>query len=171
VFVGTTGYTKAANRNLLAVLHAGQTSASKRIEQMKIINRVVKLTAELINTVIKKKYYTIAALKDELALQLSTAANYKINSEINHIEIEYKYHHYAQKLLGLTSISKIEDISEFEIKLSDLSQILKEELEILDKETLNEVVVDAICRLYESVNFKQFRESRIISKIRWRFVK
>lgn len=120
---------------------------------------------------IKKKYYTIAALKDELALQLSTAADHKIDYETKHIEIKYKYHHYAQKLLGLTSISKIEDIPNFEIKLSDLSPILKQELENLEKETLNEVVIDAICRLYESVSFKRFRESRIISKIRWRFVK
>lgn len=117
-----------------------------------------------------KRYYTSAALKDEFALQLSTAADYKIDSETNHIEIKYKYHHYAQKLLDLTSISKIEDIPEFEIKLSDLSPILKQELENLDKETLNEVVVDAISRLYESINFKRFRESRIIGKIRWRFV-
>jgi hypothetical protein len=119
----------------------------------------------------KKRYYTFAALKDELTLQLSTAADYKVDPETNHIEIKYKYHNYAQKLLGLTSISKIENIPEFEIKLSDLSPILKQELENLEKETLKELVVDAICRCYESINFKQFRESRIISKIRWRFVK
>ena len=119
----------------------------------------------------KKRYYTTAALKDELALQLSTTADYKIDSKTNHIEIKYKYHHYAQKLLGLTSIGKIEDIHDFEIKLSDLSPILKQELENLDNETLNEVVVDAISRHYESINFKRFRESRIISKIRWRFIK
>ena len=130
----------------------------------------MKLTTEL-NTITKKRYYTTAALKDELALQLSTAANYKIDSETKRIEIKYKYHHYAQKLLCLTSISKIEDVSDFEIELSDLSPILKQELENLDKETLNEVVIDAICRIYESVSFKLFRESRIISKIRWRFVK
>ena len=130
----------------------------------------MKLT-ELKSNILKKRYYTIAALKDELALQLSTAANYKIDYETKHIEIKYKYHHYAQKLLCLTSISKIEDVSDFEIKLYDLSPILKQELENLDKETLNEVVVDAICRLYESINFKQFRENRIKGKIRWRFVK
>ena len=57
------------------------------------------------NTVIKKKYYTTAALKDELTRTLSSAAEYNINLQSNHIEIDYKYYRYAQKLLYLTSIS------------------------------------------------------------------
>ena len=41
---------------------------------------------------------------------------------------------------------------------------LKNELERLDEETLNEVIVDSICRLYESVNFKHFHESGVRRK-------
>jgi len=47
---------------------------------------------------------------------------------------------------------------------------LQNELEGLDEETLDEVIVDSICRLYESVNFKHFHESGVRGKIKWRIL-
>ena len=116
-----------------------------------------------------KKYYTTAALKDELTKQLSSKLETFGNSENNDENTVYKYRKYAKKLLYEINLAKPSPV--FEISLADLSQELIQELQMLHEEILNEVIIDAISRLYESVNFKRFRESRIISKIKWRFVK
>ena len=116
----------------------------------------------------KLRYFTTAALKDELTRQLSSAAVYNVNPDILHIEINYKYHEYAHKLLHYINLTK--PVSVFEIKLSDLSQELVHELQLLHPETLNEVIIDAISRLYESIDFKYFHESGVRGKIRWKFV-
>jgi hypothetical protein len=120
------------------------------------------------NIVIKKRHYTIAALKDELTRTLSSAAEYNVNEQSKHIEIDYKYYRYARQLLYLTSLAK--EIPVFEIRQSDIPMELKNELERLDEETLDEVIVDSICRLYESVNFKHFHESGVRGKIKWRIL-
>lgn len=132
-----------------------------------ILVEVVKLQTS--ESEIEKRYYTTAALKDELAIRLSSTAEYHIDPKFGHIEIDYKYYAYARKLLYLTGIS-INEFPVFEIQLLDISKEVQFELEQLDDETLNEVVVDAISRLYESINFRYFHTSSIGGKIRWKFV-
>jgi hypothetical protein len=58
-----------------------------------------------------------------------------------------------------------------EISIADLSQELIHELQMLHEEILNEVVIDAISRLYESVNFDYFYTAEIRGKMKWRFIK
>ena len=117
----------------------------------------------------KKRYYTIAALKDELTKQLSSTLETRGNCENNDENTVYKYHNYAQKLLY--EINLLKPIPVFEISIADLSQELVQELQILHEETLNEVIIDAISRLYESVNFDYFHTVEIRGKIKWVFVK
>jgi hypothetical protein len=114
----------------------------------------------------KKKYYTTAALKDELTKQLSSRLETSGNTENNDENTVYKYHKYAQKLLYEINLLTI-----FEINVSDLSQELVQELQMLHEEILNEIIIDAISRLYESVNFDYFHTVEIRGKIKWRFVK
>ena len=116
----------------------------------------------------KKKYYTTSALKDELTRTLSSAAEYNINQQSNHIEIDYKYYRYAHKLLYTINLAK--PIPTFEINISDLSRELKQELQELNHETLSEVVIDTISRLYEGINSDYFHTNGIRGKIKWRFI-
>ena len=138
---------------------------------MKVNNRVVKLT-ELKNTFIKKRYWTISALKDQLTLELSSAADYDVDIKGKHIEIYHKYFEYARKNLYLINLAQdVKYIPVFQIKKSDLSPELVYELEQLDDDkTLNEVVIGAIANLYESINFEYFHKSGILGKIRWEIV-
>ena len=116
-----------------------------------------------------KKYYTTAALKDELTKQLSSKLETFGNSENKDENTVYKYHKYAKKLLYEINLAK--PIPIFEISVTDLSQELVQELQMIYEEILNEVVIDAISRLYESVNFDYFHTAEIRGKIKWRFVK
>lgn len=126
----------------------------------------LQITDPVIN---KKRYYTIAALKDELIKQLSSMLETSGNTENNDENTIYKYHIYAKKLLYRINLAKPVPI--FEISIADLSQEIVQELQELDQETLNEVVIDAISRLYESVNFDYFHTTEIRGKIKWGFVK
>jgi len=126
----------------------------------------LQITDPVIN---KKKYYTTAALKDELTKQLSSTLEANSNSENNDENTVYKYHKYAQKLLYEINLLKPTPV--FEISLADLSQELIQELQMLHEEILNEVVIDAISRIYESVNFDYVHTAEIRGKIRWVFVK
>ena len=136
---------------------------------MKIINRTVVKLTELENTILKKRYYTTAALKDALTKQLSSMLETRGNCENNDENTVYKYHKYAQKLLYEINLLKPTPV--FEISIADLSQELIQELQMLHEEILNEVVIDAISRLYESVNFDYFHTVEIRGKIKWVFVK
>ena len=118
---------------------------------------------------IEKRYYTTTALKDELTKQLSSMLETTGNIENNDENTVYKYHKYSQKLLYEINLLKPSPV--FEISIADLSQELIQELQMLHEEILNEVVIDAISRLYESVNFDYFHTVEIRGKIKWRFVK
>ena len=107
----------------------------------------LQITDPVIN---KKRYYTTAALKDELTKQLSsTTLEIQANSKNNDINTVYKYHKYAQKLLYEINLLKPTPV--FEISIADLSQELVQELQMLHEEILNEVVIDAISRLYHNM--------------------
>ena len=125
-----------------------------------------------LNTVIKKRYWTVPALKDQLTLELSSAADYNVDYGRKHIEIYRKYFEYARKNLYLINLAKdVKYIPVFQIKKSDLSSELVYELEQLDNdETLNEVVIGGIANLYESINFEYFHKNGILGKIRWEIV-
>jgi len=131
----------------------------------------VKLT-EIKNTVIKKRYWTVSALKDQLTLELSSAADINVDYKGKHIEIDHKYFEYARKNLYLINLAQdVKYIPVFQIKKSDLSPELVYELEQLDDDkTLNEVVIGAIANLYESINFEYFHKNGIFGKIRWEIV-
>lgn len=74
------------------VHHAGPIFALTETEQLEVSNRVVKLSEQ--DSFIKKRYWTVSTLKDCLALELSSAGDYKINPNTRHIEINYKYYEY-----------------------------------------------------------------------------
>jgi hypothetical protein len=133
-----------------------------------VLYRVEVFKLQVSNIIIKKKHYTIAALKDELTRTLSSAAEYNINQQSNHIEIDYKYYRYAHKLLYTINLAK--PIPTFEINISDLSRELKQELQELNRESLTDVVIDTISRLYEGVNSDYFHTTGIRGKIKWRFI-
>ena len=133
---------------------------------MKEVLVKLQITDPVIN---KKKYYTTAALKDELTKQLSSRLETFGNSENNDENTVYKYRKYAKKLLYEINLLKPTPV--FEISVSDLSQELVQELQMLHEEILNEIIIDVISRLYESVNFDYFHTVEIRGKIKWRFVK
>ena len=134
----------------------------------------MKLTTAELTTVIKKRYWTRSALKDQLTLELSSAADYKVDIKEKHIEIYHKYFEYGRRNLYLINLAQdVKYIPVFEIKKSDLSPELVYELEQLNDdndETLNEVVIGGIANLYESINFEYFHKSGILGKIRWEIV-
>ena len=63
----------------------------------------LQITDPVIN---KKRYYTTAALKDELTKQLSSTLEANNNSENNDENTVYKYHTYAKKLLYRINLAK-----------------------------------------------------------------
>ena len=116
----------------------------------------MKLT-ELQSNIIKKRYWTVSALKDRLTLELSSSADCKIDTKEKHIEIYRKYFKYARENLYLTNLAQdVKDIPIFKIKKLDFSPELVYQMEHLDDETLNEVIISGIARLYESINFEFF---------------
>lgn len=131
----------------------------------------MKLTTEL-TTVIKKRYWTRSALKDQLTLELSSASDYKVDIKEKHIEIYHKYFEYARRNLYLINLAQdIKYIPTFQIKKSDLSPELVYQLEQLDdNETLNEIIISGIANFYESINFEYFHKSGILGNIRWEIV-
>ena len=116
----------------------------------------MKLT-ELQSNIIKKRYWTVSALKDRLTLELSSSADCKIDTKEKHIEIYRKYFKYARENLYLTNLAQdVKDIPIFKIKKLNFSPELVYQMEHLDDETLNEVIISGIARLYESINFEFF---------------
>ena len=77
----------------------------------------LQITDPVIN---KKRYYTIAALKDELIKQLSSMLETSGNTENNDENTVYKYHIYAKKLLYRINLAKPVPIFEISIRLLDL---------------------------------------------------
>lgn len=116
----------------------------------------------------QKRYWTVSAIKDRFALELSSAADYNIDLNTGHIEIKHKYFEYARRNLYLTNLAReVKYIPIFEIKKSDLSSELVDELAELDNKTLNVIIIDGISNLYESINFEFFHINAIRGKIRW----
>lgn len=120
----------------------------------------------------EKRKFTTAALKDELTKQLSSKIEIVGNPETLDIDIRFKYHVLAGKLLYRINLAR--PVPVFEINLSDLSLELVAGLEELvvgdDDSALDDIAKDAISRMYESVNSDYFHTSGVRGKIRWRFV-
>ena len=91
----------------------------------------LQITDPVIN---KKKYYTTAALKDELTKQLSSMLETSGNTENHDENTVYKYRKYAKKLLYEINLLKPSPV--FEISLADLSQELIQELQMLHRRNL-----------------------------------
>ena len=125
--------------------------------------------AELVSIPKSGVIYSVSALKDELTLRLSSVADYNIDIKTGHIEIYHKYYEYGRKILFLINLAK--EIPVFELNKTDLSPVLISQLADLDEKTLNEVIVEAIANLYESIAFDYFHKNGVRGKIKWKIVK
>jgi hypothetical protein len=115
-------------------------------------------------------FWTVAATKDELAFQLSSANSFLINRSNNEIHITHKYYDQAQYLLFRLNLHDPPPF--FIINLSDLSSRLRAELRLVHKSSfklLDEVVTYAIERILESVDGRYYHVNVLFGKTRWRF--
>jgi hypothetical protein len=118
---------------------------------------------------INRPILSSAAIRDELAFQLGSAATREITND-EHIRIDHKYYARAEYVLYRISIWKISPV--FVINCSDLSQQLQEELEKLKKNDtglFDKTVTEAIQSLMESVNQRYYHVSGVAFKVSWRF--
>jgi hypothetical protein len=113
-------------------------------------------------------FWTIGCLIDELAFCLSSVASYVIKEDTNQIHITHKYYDQAEWMFHRINVWK--PTPEFVINISDLTTRLKKELKEISStpETLNDVITQAVARIFEAVNFELYHKSGIAGKLRWR---
>jgi hypothetical protein len=116
--------------------------------------------------------FSAAALVDELRYQLSFANSFTIDENTSQIRITHKYYDRAEFVLYRTNIWNPSNPPVFVINCSDLSQVLRNELEQLKEsnfELFDRVVTDAILSLMEGINERYYHVSDVAYKISWRF--
>jgi hypothetical protein len=113
-------------------------------------------------------FWTKGRLIDELTFRLSSFNSCIIKEDTHEIHITHKYHDQAEWMFHRINVWK--PTPEFVINVSDLTTRLKKELKEISSnpETLNDVVTQAVARIFEAVNFELYHKSGIAGKLRWR---
>jgi hypothetical protein len=119
------------------------------------------------NMTFDSKQWTTAALEDELAFCLCSVKLYF--KDTKEIHIIHKYYDQAESMIYRINVWQPPPV--FVINLSDLTPKLKNELEnlLVTPETLNRVVIHAICRIFENIDERYYHLSGIMNRIKWRF--
>jgi hypothetical protein len=128
--------------------------------------------------------WSISKIEEELVLHLSSYSDAEIkekdygsinnNTNCNTIEeivIKHPYQEQAKDILYKINLSNRP--LKFKIYNNTLSPKLKEELNNLhktNKEAFNEIVTNAVKRLYESIDFQYFHINGIGGKIKWTII-
>jgi hypothetical protein len=114
--------------------------------------------------------HTIAALEDKLVYILSskTECDVYFDSDWDNKWLIHPFHPYvnqAESLLYQINIKK--PLPEFVIFPGDIPAGLTKELNSLGKVKMNEVITNAVRRLYESVDFDYYHTNGIYGKVKW----
>jgi hypothetical protein len=118
------------------------------------------------------EYWTIAAIEDELAFQLSSTNSSILNENTHEIRITHKYYDRAKFVLYRINIWNPSTPPVFIINTSDLTKQLRYELERLKLHSpleFDKVVTEVIQALMEGINQRYYRVSGVAYKISWRF--
>lgn len=84
-----------------------------------------------------------------------------------HIYIYHRYLQQAEELLYKVNV--YDPLLEFVIWSEDIPEGLAQELRHLGKVTMNQVITNAVRRIYESVDPEYFHTNGIFGKVKWRF--
>jgi hypothetical protein len=116
--------------------------------------------------------YSAAALEDELTYLLSSKSQCEvILDEEGHLHINV-FHPYQNQAEGLLhKINVYDPLPEFVIWEQDIPLGLAKALENLGNVTMEQVITNTVCRLYESVNPNYFHINGILRKVKWRVAK
>jgi hypothetical protein len=117
------------------------------------------------------EYWTIAAIEDELAFELSSVCIFTIDKDTGTIHIRHKY--YEQAEFNLYKMNIWRPPPEFIINRSNLKSKLQFELENLYRSSpkkFEKVVTNAVQVILETINHQYFHLHNIASKIKWSFV-
>jgi hypothetical protein len=109
---------------------------------------------------IEEEYWTTTRLIEELYLHLMRVI-------INHDSPKRKYKEQAMYLMYRIPVYR--PTPPFIIGVQDLGDKLKAELEALDHESLNDVLKDAIGRIFESIN-ERYYLLHVKKVLKWKFV-
>jgi hypothetical protein len=103
---------------------------------------------------IKHEGWTTERLIDEFYLHLM---NYEIQTDKETGRKRSKYEHAAEDLIY--RIPVYQPVPSFIVNMNDLTDKLNEELRNLDDKSLNEVMKQAIGRIFENINERYFKLS------------
>lgn len=112
------------------------------------------------NFVVEGEYWTIDRLKEELYLHLMKVTE---RDGPHHM----KYREQAKYLMYRAPV--YQPTPSFVVNVQDLTDKLKSELESLDYESLNDVLNEAIGRIFESINGRYYLLS-VKKLLKWKLV-
>lgn len=116
--------------------------------------------------------YTPAALEDELTFLLSSKNEAEVivdEEDRQHIQIFHPYLNQSEALLY--RINVYDPLPEFVIWTEDIPEGLVQALKSQGKAAMETIILDAVRRIYESVDPRYFHTNSIDGKVKWRFGK
>lgn len=117
-------------------------------------------------------HFTVAALEDELVRLLSSKCTTEVVEQDNGSQWIYIFHPYVQQAEHLLyKINVYQPLPKFVIFPEDIPEGLARELEDLGKVEMNQVITNAVRRLYESVDFDYYHKNGIHGKVKWETTK
>ena len=105
----------------------------------------------------KQECWTTNYIIEELKYELGIFTDYIKNEETGEFVEGRKYYDLAKYLQYRISVYR--PVPSFRISLSDLSEKLKQELSSLHRETLVYVLKQAVARIFEDIDARQFHNS------------
>jgi hypothetical protein len=119
---------------------------------------------------------TTAAIKDELIYQLSSKVTIEVKIDIDtraaYLDIKQKYYELAEFVLYRINLYNPKMPPVFIINTSDLTQLLRNELEQLKKSDprgFDKLVTEAVQSIMEGINGRYYHIAGLAYKVTWRF--
>lgn len=123
---------------------------------------------------VERLYYhlTTKALEDELLYVLSSKTECDVIIDENGEWFIHPFHPYINQAEGLLyKINVYQPLPKYVIFPRDISEGLAKELENLGKVKMNQVITNAVRRLYESVDPDYYHTNGIYGKVKWEIAK
>jgi hypothetical protein len=116
--------------------------------------------------------YTTSALTDELALVLSSCVDCSLFEDLERQTYLSVYHPYIEQARDkIYRINAYDPAPKFTLKEYDLPRALRHALKEEGIFTMNQIITEAVRRIYESADHDYFHTNALYSKITWEFEK
>jgi hypothetical protein len=113
-------------------------------------------------------HFTVAALTDELVRLFSSKCTAEVVEQDDGSQWIYIFHSYLQQAEErLYKVNVSQPLPKFVIFPEDIPAGLTKELKSIGKVKMNEVITNAVRRLYESIDFDYYHTNGIYGKVKW----